>query len=49
MGRVRGTYDGQTVHLDLTATSAADAHVTGSCPAPPPFTLLVIACLRHFS
>jgi hypothetical protein len=28
-GRVRGTYDGQPIHLDLTSTHGAEAHVTG--------------------
>jgi hypothetical protein len=47
-GLVRGTYDGQDVHLDLTAIPGSDAHVAGTCPSPPPFTLLVVASLLYF-
>jgi hypothetical protein len=47
-GVVRGTYDGQPVHLDLTATQGGDAHVTGTCPSPPSFALLLIASLVFF-
>ena len=47
--RVRGSYDGRAVHLDLTTTGQADATITGSCPAPPPFALLLIASLRYFA
>jgi hypothetical protein len=46
---VRGTYDGQTVHLDHAATASDDSVVIGACPAPPAFTALLIAVFLFFA
>ncbi len=47
--RVRGSYDTRAVHLNLTITAQADANISGSCPTPPAFALLLIASLRYFA
>ncbi len=46
---VRGSYDGETVHLDHAATSSGDLVVIGACPAPPAFTALLIAAFLFFA
>jgi hypothetical protein len=48
-GRVRGTFDGQNVYLDLIATRGADSHLQGTCPSPAPFALLLVASLFFFA
>ena len=50
VGHIRGNYDGQTVHLDLTATEQfGDTEVAGACPAPSAFSILLVAALLFFA
>lgn len=48
-GRIRGTYHGQAVYLDLTATRGADTHIRGLCPSPAPFGLLLATSVLYFA
>ena len=48
-GRIRGTFDGRSVHLDITTSDQPEATVRGSCPAPTTFVLLLIASVAYFA
>jgi hypothetical protein len=45
---VRGAFDGQIVHLDISDWSYEGARVVGTSLGPPAFTALVIAVLLFF-
>ena len=45
---IRGTFEDQTVHLDMSDRTYEDARVVGTCPGPPAFSALVVAALLFF-
>lgn len=46
---IRGTFDDQIAHLDISGWTHEDARVVGTCPGPPAFTTLVVASLLFFA
>jgi hypothetical protein len=47
-GILRGTYHGQAIHLDARETDSGHTRISGSCPSPASFALLLIAPLIFF-
>ena len=46
---IRGTFDDQTAHLDISGWTYEGARVVGTCPGPPAFAALVVAALLFFA
>jgi hypothetical protein len=47
-GILRGTYRGQPIHLDARRTESGDTRISGTCPSPTSFAVLLIASLIFF-